>query len=251
MDTAFVSQIGFTRVSSMNSLYFYPPSIPGVRAASFWLWTAGVRDSVAARDGHELNAGVRLSMSPQGSILLKLLSGREPWAGRTYDARGIQVEASSQILPSLSLFSSFLARRAPYYEGQPAFAGNLRDLSVGVVFEPTPRLSHAFDLRRVKFNRQDTNEHVYGVVLVDARTTYQFTSQLAARGIVQYDSSRHRVLLDTLGSYEVRPGTLIYAGYGALAERLMDGNGHSVPGVAHYLTTKRGLFVKASYLCRF
>ncbi|RPJ61049.1 MAG: hypothetical protein EHM24_26740, partial [Acidobacteria bacterium] len=43
MDTAFVSQIGFTRVSSMNSLYFYPPSIPGVRAASFWLWTAGVR----------------------------------------------------------------------------------------------------------------------------------------------------------------------------------------------------------------
>ena len=44
-------------------------------------------------------------------------------------------------------------------------------------------------------------------------------TQFFIRGIVQYDSSRSRVLTDLLSSYELRPGTVVYAGYGSLIER--------------------------------
>ena len=92
---------------------------------------------------------------------------------------------------------------------------------------------------------------VYDVRVVNSKTTYQFTSRLAARGIVQYDSSRKRVLSDFLASYEVRPGTVFYAGYGALFEQRDYRDNQWVNAEGDYLTTSRGLFVKASYLYRF
>jgi hypothetical protein len=62
------------------------------------------------------------------------------------------------------------------------------------------------------------------------------------RAIVQYDSSRRRVLGDFLASYELVPGTVVHAGYGSLWERL---------DVDPYRPTARAFFFKASYLARF
>jgi hypothetical protein len=62
------------------------------------------------------------------------------------------------------------------------------------------------------------------------------------RAITQYDSSRRRILGDFLGSYELMPGSVIHAGYGALWER---------PDVDPYRATARAFFFKASYLARF
>ena len=68
---------------------------------------------------------------------------------------------------------------------------------------------------------------------------------------MQFDSSRHRVLTDFLSSYELRPGTVVYAGYGSLLERRAFMNGEWVLGSGDYETSQRGLFFKASYLHRF
>jgi hypothetical protein len=59
------------------------------------------------------------------------------------------------------------------------------------------------------------------------------------------------VLSDFLASYELRPGTVVYAGYGSLIEREDFVNGEWVLGTGDYRTTQRGLFFKASYLHRF
>ena len=60
---------------------------------------------------------------------------------------------------------------------------------------------------------------MYDVTIINSRTTYQFTRRLYARLIAQHDTSSHRLLLDSLVSYELRPGTVFFAGYGALRER--------------------------------
>ena len=101
------------------------------------------------------------------------------------------------------------------------------------------------------FRRADTRERVYDLDLVNTRTTFQFTKQFFLRGIVQYDSLRERVLTDLLASYELRPGTVAYAGYGSLYERRDFLEGEWVPSAGEYLTTRRGFFLKASYLYRF
>lgn len=92
---------------------------------------------------------------------------------------------------------------------------------------------------------------MYTVTVVNTRTTYQFTRAFSLRGIAQYDSSRARVLTDFLSSYEPRPGTVVYVGYGSLIERRGFVDGQWVPLTGTYRTTERGLFLKASYLYRF
>jgi hypothetical protein len=59
------------------------------------------------------------------------------------------------------------------------------------------------------------------------------------------------VLTDYLGSYEPRPGTVVYVGYGSLIEQRAFADGQWVPLTGAYRTTERGLFFKASYLYRF
>ena len=60
------------------------------------------------------------------------------------------------------------------------------------------------------------------------------------------------VLTDFLASYELRPGTVVYAGYGSLIEqRDFDRTASGCSAAATYQTSQRGLFFKASYLHRF
>ena len=59
------------------------------------------------------------------------------------------------------------------------------------------------------------------------------------------------MLNDFLASYELRPGTVFYAGYGSLVEQRDFRNEAWLTGVGSYRTVNRGLFLKASYLYRF
>jgi hypothetical protein len=92
---------------------------------------------------------------------------------------------------------------------------------------------------------------VFTVDIIDTKTTYQFDKHFSVRAIERYDSSQKRVLMDYLGSFEFVPGTVAYAGYGALFERQDWDGTQFVSGRGNYLNTQRGLFFKLSYLYRF
>ena len=57
------------------------------------------------------------------------------------------------------------------------------------------------------------------------------------------------MLTDFLASYELRPDTVIYGGYGSLLERGAFENEEWIPGRGTY-ETRRGPFFKESYLIR-
>ena len=59
------------------------------------------------------------------------------------------------------------------------------------------------------------------------------------------------MLTDFLSSYELRPGTVVYAGYGSLIEQRDFVGDEWITGAGNYETSQRGLFFKASYLHRF
>lgn len=56
---------------------------------------------------------------------------------------------------------------------------------------------------------------------------------------------------DRFFNIEPTPGTVVYVGYGSLIERRGFVDGQWVPLTGAYLTTERGVFLKASYLHRF
>ena len=102
------------------------------------------------------------------------------------------------------------------------------------------------------FDRWDDHTNVYTVDVLNTRTTFQINREFALRAIVQYDSSKKQVLTDFLGSWELLPGTVAYAGYGSLIEQHgWNGSEWTDNSPLSYRMSQRGFFFKASYIHRF
>jgi hypothetical protein len=191
-------------------------------------------------------------MTRQGFFRLDFGWGREPWAGELFPTRQLRAIAQAQPFDWLNVFTLARLARSIYYDEVDPFSGNEKDLTVEVSLQPTARFNESVSWNRVVFDRASDGSNVYTVDVLNTRTTFQINRELALRAIVQYDSSKHTVLTDFLASWELRPGTVAYAGYGSLIERRgWDGAAwnEDVPGTYH--TSQRGFFFKASYIHRF
>ena len=140
---------------------------------------------------------------------------------------------------------------ATFYDPLSPYQGRSNEVSSGFTFQPSGRLSESIDFQRVAFDRESTGERVYTIHILNTKTAYQFTNHFFLRAIAQFDSSRSQVLTDFLSSYELRPGTVFYAGYGSLIEQRSFRDDVWTTGTGRYQTVQRGLFLKASYLYRF
>jgi len=253
MDTAFLNRVGFTSGWGYVDYSFYPDKTkyPWIRRISPFTFLQGGHDRIADGDEWTSVTGVRLSFTRQGFVRVDRIFGREPWQHQQFDNGRTRVQASGQLFRWLRPQARVNWGGATYYDNIDPFQGRSVDTSVGALIQPNGRFSEDVQFQRIDFDRASTGERVYTVSLVNTRTTYQFTRALAARAIVQYDGQRERVLTDFLGSYEPRPGTVVFVGYGSLYERRLWQEDHWLDHQGEYLTTRRGVFFKASYLYRF
>jgi len=252
MDTSFYNRIGFTQAWTYLDLNFYPDKDrhPWLRRVQPFTFTQGGRDRVAGGDDLLNVSGVRIYFTRQGFFRIDRFFGREPWAGRRFDIGRLRTFGNVQLFRWLWVYGYFHGGNGIYYDPVEPFGGKVRQFSAEVRFQPTGRLTQSLAYTRDTFDRP-TGERVYDIDILNTNTTYQFTRWFALRGIAQYDSARHRVLTDFLSSYELRPGTVIYAGYGSLIERRDYRDGEWVTGEGRYRPSSRGVFLKASYLYRF
>ena len=125
------------------------------------------------------------------------------------------------------------------------------DLAAQVTLQPTARFNESVSYNRVTFDRLSGGARVYTVDVLNTKTTFQVDRRFSLRAIVQYESSRSRILTDLLASWELRPCSVAYAGYGSLVERQEWDGMRWLPGQGSYTTTNRGFFFKASYIHRF
>jgi hypothetical protein len=251
MDTAFYNRTGFTSGWFFGAVSFYPDKkVPWLYRIVPFTFTGGGRDRV--QEGHERYSvnGIRFNTTRSGFFRVDYNVAREPWQGVEYDTSRVRAFGNVQIVRWLRVYANFNAGGAIFYDATAPFQGDSSSTTLELTFQPSSRLTEDVSIQHVDFNRRDTSAGVYELTLINTRTTYQFSRQLYARGIVQYDSSRRRVLTDLLGSYELRPGTVLFVGYGSLLERRTF-DGEIDRNADHYRTTRRGLFLKASYLHRF
>ena len=253
METAFINRVGITSGWGFAELNFYPDKdrYPWVRRVSAFSFTQGGRDRNAG--GNELLqvSGIRASFTRQGFLRFDRFDGFETWAAQRFDRANWRTIGSVQLFRWLSLDGQHMVGDAVFYDPDAPFQGHRTDVRVGATLQPSGRFSQALSYRRVVFDRKATGERAYDLDILYSRTTYQFSRQFFLRSLVQFDSSRYRVLTDFLASYELRPGTVVYAGYGSLIERRDFINGEWILGDGDYQTSQRGLFFKASYLHRF
>ncbi len=255
MDSAFYNRTGFTSGWGFGAVSFYPPATSRfkfIRRIVPFVFVQGGQDRV--QNGTDLLAvsGLRFHTSRQGFFRADYVGGHEPWANRRYERGRFRAFGNAQIFRWLRAGGNVNAGYATYYDEVDPFQGRSNSVSAFATVQPNARLSQSIEWQRIDFARADTRADVYDLVIVNSRTTYQFSRRLYARVIAQHDTSSHRLLLDALGSYELRPGTVMFAGYGALRERRAFDNGEwRTDELSPLRESRRGLFLKASYLYRF
>jgi hypothetical protein len=252
MDTAFYNRVNITSAWGYTEWSFYPTArYKWIRRIVPFVFAQVADDRTAGGDERVIVPGVRMSFTRQGFLRVDGILGHERWLGERYRLRRPRVMGDVQLFRWMRFSGRFDAGPATYYDDVAPFAGWSRSTAVDVSWQPTPRLSQSIGYQRIDFRRADTRARVYDLDLVNTRTTFQFTKQFFLRAIAQYDSLRARVLTDMLASFELQPGTVAFVGYGSLFEQRDYLNEEWVNGAGDYLTTRRGFFLKASYLYRF
>jgi hypothetical protein len=252
MDTAFLNQTGITTNWSYAAYSFYPDEKKHgwlKRVVPFAFTRIG-RDIVQGGDQRFYLGGVRMHFTRQGFFRVDGSFGKEPWAGQTFDVYSTRVMAEGQPLRWLNLNAYWSFGRSVYYDSANPFAGNSLNVSVGGSFQPSSRFNQSVSWNHVSFDRT-TGEPVYSVDVLNFRSTFLFDRRFLLRAIVQYDSSKRQLLTDLLASFELRPGTVAYVGYGSsIEQREWDGSSFQA-NRGDYRTMQRGFFCKASYSHRF
>jgi hypothetical protein len=253
MDTAFLNRVGDTNAWVYGELNFYPNKArwPWLRRIQPFTFNQATHDVIQRGDELFAIAAVRLFFTRQGFVRLDRITGHEPFAGRRFATNRWRMQSSVQLFRWLRVYTNANKGFATFYDPVAPYQGRSTDVSSGFTFQPSGRFSETIDFERVAFERESTGERVYTVHILNTKTAYQFTSHFFLRAIAQFDSSRSQVLTDFLSSYELRPGTVFYAGYGSLIEQRNFRNDAWEKGTGRYQTTRRGLFLKASYLYRF
>ena len=95
----------------------------------------------------------------------------------------------------------------------------------------------------------ERRRRLYDYAIYRAKTTYQWNRYLFFRGIAEYNSYRRQLVTDVLASFTYVPGTVFHVGYGSLFEKVRWQEDRFVPQ-RDLLETRRGFFLKVSYLWR-
>jgi hypothetical protein len=253
VDTGFYNRTGISGGWGYSGINFYPNEThyKWLKRINPFLFVRGYQDRIQGGNDRIVVAGLRMYFTRQGMIRLNLVRGREPWVQQMFEIRSTELQGQAQLFRGLNVGSNLSVSRSAYYDPLNPFAGKELLISASVTYQPNARLSQNISFTRDVFDRLSNGMRVYAVNILNTRTTYQISKRFSLRAIAQYDSSRTRILTDFLGSYELVPGTVAYAGYGSLFERRSWDGQQLLPGAGNYLNTQCGLFFKVSYLHRF
>ena len=144
--------------------------------------------------------------------------------------------------------------------GLAPFLANGSDMQAGFTLRPSARLKidEVYYLTRMR----TAQASVFVNHLTRTRVNYQFSRELSARVIVDYNAvlenaalidltRQKRITGDALVTYLIHPGTALYVGYTDRLENLGLFNGAVRPIGFPSTTTARQFFAKVSYLFRF
>lgn len=253
MDTAFYNRTGITTHWTYYSHNFYPDEkrYGWFKKLQPFIWFQMGRDRVQGGNERFLLGGIEMNFTRQGFLRMDLGQGSESWAGRTFNTRKVGISGSGQLYRWLNLSGRINFLRSIYYDPTNPFSGHARDFQIGCSFQPNSKLNLAIDYNRAIFDRASNGQRIFTVDIINTTIAYQFNRNFFIRAIERYDSSQKRLMMDYLASFELVPGTVAHAGYGALFEREDLNSKQHASEYTSYLNTQRGFFFKLSYLYRF
>jgi hypothetical protein len=249
VDTGYVTRTGIRRLSTLAMYRFYPKSKFFQRIEPFY-WSYHLYDT--EYDMFETVNLITLRFWLPRSTMFRIdaLFANEVYAGERFGRGGAGFQAESQITKHMFLNLFFRRTGSVFYDPEDPYQGYGNRIGGYVQYQPLDKLSFILSLSYIDFYRDSDKQKIYDYSIIRSRNTYQINKYLFLRAILEYNSYRDRLTLDTLISFTYIPGTVIYAGYGSAFEKL-EWDGQDYRESDNFLETKRGFFFKVSYLWRF
>lgn len=249
-DNGFVTQNDNKRVSLWTGLDFRQPHIPGVTFAQVSWFGSKVWNFDNVRKDEFMQPRLRFNTVGQTSVNLWYLWSHERF--RDIDLPGIRRGRVSID----SNFSQLLSGGVGYQGGlfvarglQTPELGDGDVLDVYATLKPVSRLVLDPSYSWQRLRHRDSGETIFRGGVFRTRAQYQFSHELFARVIAQYDGFRHGWEVDPLVSYKINPFTIAYIGSTHSFEREADAG--MAPGSdagMRYVATNRQIFAKFQYL---
>jgi hypothetical protein len=217
------------------------------------LVTLGYSGNLSRDKGFEMNeyshnfyVGVTLPSYTQ--IIFGYDLATEVFLGKLFDKDKWSVSGESRVCKQLQLTFIYSSGDYPYYD--ELLQGKSKNLSCSVTFQPIARFSTKFSLVKSIFHQDqdEGNTHDLNISIYRNKTTLQVNKYLFLRGIVEYNTYKKEILVDSLLGFIYSPGTAIYLGYGSTLERGFEDT--NVFRYDRFREARSSLFFKASYLFR-
>jgi hypothetical protein len=249
VDTGYVTRTGIRRFSAFAMYRFYPKSDFFQRIEPFY-WSYHLYDT-EYKMFETVNLFTLRFWLPRSTMFrIDTLFANEVYAGERFGIGGAGFQTESQITKHVFLNLFFRRTGSVYYDPEDPYQGYGNRIGGYLQYQPIDKLSFILSLSYIDFFRDLDKQKIYDYAIIRSRNTFQINKYLFLRAILEYNSFRDRLTLDTLVSFTYIPGTVIYAGYGSAFEKLeWDGLDYRESDSFH--ETKRGFFFKVSYLWRF
>jgi len=196
----------------------------------------------------DLSLGVSLMGERSTTLAFQINPCNEVYQNRRFRTDAIYLSALSQIIKQVRIQSSFrIGYRTRYVEDPFTGWGNTIQLNVN--YQPHTKFQSDLNLSYSDFYRLEDAGKEFSYAILRSKNTFQLTSKLFIRGILEYNSFEKELTTDFLVSFTYIPGTVIHIGYGSLYEK-SQWNGYEYQPGTKFLETIRGIFFKASYLWR-
>jgi len=241
-DNGFIQRAGIQEADVEGSLSFRPNGklvttvTTALHVGRLWAWDGGRKDEwIMPEIAFELPCQTEL----YGSLVLSREQFRGVWFK---DIRRVEGEVSTRVL------HSFRAGAAVTYGNSIARMDNPvmgRELSAGfeAIIKPLQQFTIEPTWEYYRIRDRETGERLEEGYITRTRFNYQFTRELFARLVVQYDDFDDRLNFEPLLTYKLNPFTIFYIGaafrHGWDDERGIDGR-----------LIQRQFFVKFQYLLR-
>lgn len=247
-ETGYITRTGLTRFRSGAVWMLYPKSklVPRVDVL---VHSFQIRDKFSALYETYNSLDCRLTLLRNSSILLGYRFSNEVFLKHRFDTGGARFIAQSQFTKDFSFSFVFNIRKKIRYLTNPYQAYG-KDVSAAVSYLPSKKIHFDLSVTYSDLFRSLDSAKEFDYTIIRSRSVYQANKYLFFRFIVEYNSFYERLMTDLLASFTYIPGTVVHIGYGSLYERIEWMAGEYRPA-DQFLETKRGFFLKASYLWRF
>ncbi|TSA39279.1 MAG: hypothetical protein D4R64_00310 [Porphyromonadaceae bacterium] len=250
---SFITQSGFLLRSGINNMTVYA-AYSFYRDKGFFRKLApnfyGFLNQDIRSGLWERDFGVGMSASGQRSTQISFFfnPSDEVYLNQRFRTHSFHLNGSSQVIQSLRIKTQYqFGYRTRYVEGPYTGWGTTASLSIN--FQPFKKFQSDLILNYSDFYQIENPVREFSYLIIRNRNTFQLTSKLFVRGIVEYNSYEKDLSTDFLVSFTYIPGTVVHIGYGSLYQKVA-WNGHEYQPGSDYLETIRGVFFKASYLWR-